>query len=68
MKISKIKTLRVSIGLTQRDLAQKSGISRTTLSQLETSDDFIYTLTLRTLTKLAKALEVSVRDIIPENI
>lgn len=68
MKISKIKTLRVSIGLTQRDLAQKSGISRATLSQLETSDDFIYTLTLRTLTKLAKALEVSVRDIIPENI
>ena len=68
MKISKIKTLRVSIGLTQRDLAQKSGISRATLSQLETSDDFIYTLTLRTLTKPAKALEVSVRDIIPENI
>lgn len=68
MKISKIKTLRVSIGLTQRDLAQKSGISRATLSQLETTDNFIYTLTLRTLTKLAKALEVSVRDIIPEDI
>ena len=68
MKISKIKTLRVSMGLTQGDLAKKSSISRTTLSQLETSDDFIYTLTLRTLTKLAKALEVSVRDIIPEDI
>lgn len=56
------------MGLTQGELSKKSGISRTTISQIETSDDFIYTLTLRTLTKLAGALETSVREIIPENI
>ena len=56
-----IKTLREERGMTQEELAQKAGISRTTLSCLESGAAEV--ASTKTLSRLAEALNVSVRDI-----
>lgn len=57
-----LKELRGKSNLTQAELAEKSGVSRVTISRLETGE--LKETTLGTLTKLAKALRVSVDDLI----
>jgi transcriptional regulator with XRE-family HTH domain len=52
---AKLKALRERRGLTQEQLAEKSGVSRTYLARLETGRQ---DPTLSTLEKLAKALGV----------
>ena len=54
----RIREFRESMGLTQEQLAQKSGISRATIVALER--DGIKTTTTKTLLKLAQALGVTV--------
>jgi transcriptional regulator with XRE-family HTH domain len=54
---AKLKALREGRGLTQEQLAKKSGVSRTYLARLETGRQ---DPTLSTLEKLAKALGVKV--------
>lgn len=54
---AKLKALRERRGLTQEQLAEKSGVSRTYLARLETGRQ---DPTLSTLEKLAKALGVKV--------
>lgn len=58
---NKIRELRDRKGMSQEELADKAGISRTTLSYLE-SGKTIVTKT-DTLQKIAKALEMSVSDV-----
>lgn len=58
-----LKALRESKGLTQDELATKSGISRATIWALETGQEKI--TTTKTLCKLAQALDVQVSDIFP---
>ena len=53
----KIKEVRESLNMTQEELAEKSGVSRTTISALENGDP---TTTSKTLVNLAKAMGVSV--------
>lgn len=53
----KIKEVRESLNMTQEELAEKSGVSRGTISALENGDPIT---TSKTLVKLAKALGVSV--------
>ena len=60
-----IKEKRIEKGWSQEKLADKSGVSRTTLSKLETSEengDEVITTT-DTLINIANALECSVSDI-----
>lgn len=57
----RIRELRESAGITQTELAQKSGISRTTLNRMESGQ--IKVTTTRTLSKLASALGVCVEDL-----
>lgn len=57
----KIKEVRESIPMTQEELAEKSGISRGTISALENGTE--RTTTSKTLVKLAQALGVSVDQI-----
>ena len=52
---AKLKALRARQGLTQEQLAEKSGVSRTYLARLETGRQ---DPTLSTLEKLAQALGV----------
>ena len=54
----KIKELREKAGLTQEQLAEKSGVSRTTIAILETKND--HTTTTKTLLKIANALGTTV--------
>jgi transcriptional regulator with XRE-family HTH domain len=54
---AKLKALRERRGLTQEQLSEKSGVSRTYLARLETGRQ---DPTLSTLEKLAKALGVKV--------
>ena len=54
----RIKQLRVMKGLTQEELAEKSGVSRGTISALENGID--RTTTSKTLVKLAQALDTTV--------
>jgi transcriptional regulator with XRE-family HTH domain len=53
----RIKSLRERRGMTQAQLAEKAGVSRTYLARLETARQ---DPTLSTLEKLAKALGVKV--------
>jgi|AGTN01.1.fsa_nt_gi Predicted transcriptional regulators len=57
----KIKEVRESMKMTQEELAEKSGVSRTTISQLESGT--IRTTTTKTLVKLARALNKSIDQI-----
>lgn len=57
----KIKELREKKGLTQEQLAIKSGVNRTTIVQLEKGEEV--NVTAGTLKKLAICLEVNIKDI-----
>lgn len=54
----KIKELREAMKMTQEELAEKSGVSRGTISALENGID--RTTTSKTLVKLARALDTTV--------
>ena len=54
----KIKELREAMKMTQEELAEKSGVSRGTISALENGID--RTTTSKTLVKLAQALATTV--------
>ena len=56
----RLREIRESKGITQEELANKSGITRTTIWKLETGDDEVSTT--KTLLSLAKALECSISD------
>lgn len=56
----RIKTLREAAHLTQEKLAEKSGISLDYLGKIEVN---INKPGLKTLIKLAEALEISVKDL-----
>lgn len=57
----KIKEIRESKNMTQEELAQKSGISRSIISELETGKRTI--TTTNTLIKIAEVLGYSIKDI-----
>lgn len=56
----KIKEVRESLCMTQEELAEKSGVSRGTISALENGNPIT---TSKTLVKLAKAMNVSIDQI-----
>lgn len=57
----KIREMRLAAGMTQTELAQKSGISRQTINGLENGT--VTVTTTETLIKIASALEKRVSDI-----
>ena len=57
----KIKEKRSEKKMTQEQLAQKSGVCRTTIAALESGAD--RTTTTKTLLKIAKALDTTVDDL-----
>lgn len=57
----RIKEIRESKGITQTELSEKSGITRTTIWKLETGAEEV--TTSRTLAKIADALNVSIADL-----
>lgn len=59
---NKLKDKRKSKGLTQEELAKKSGVSRGTILALESGKSGVVTKT-STLVKLASALDSTVADI-----
>ena len=58
---NKIKELRKEQGLTQKELAEKSGVARTIINQLETGKKEL--ITVNTMIKLSDALDKSVSEI-----
>jgi len=57
-----IKKLRNKLGLTQDDLARKSGVKYTTLSKIESG--VVTKPTVHIIAKIAKALNASIEDLI----
>lgn len=57
----KIKELREKMKMTQEELAEKSGVSRVTISGLENGTD--RTTTTKTLQNIARALEVTIDQV-----
>lgn len=53
-----LKTIREERNFSQEELAEKSGVSRTTISLIENGNST--TIKLSTLQKLAKALDVGI--------
>lgn len=58
--MNKLKQLREEAGLSQEELSLKSGVSRVTISMLETGSQT--NTTANTLIKLANALDKKVAD------
>lgn len=58
---NKVKYYREKNGLTQQELATKSGVSRNTVSSLENQDNF--NVTYEVMTKISKALGYTVPTI-----
>lgn len=56
-----LAAIRSAKGLTQTELAQKSGVSRTLINQLETGVKKV--ITSSTMIRLSQALETPVADI-----
>lgn len=56
----KIRQIREKRGMSQEELSRESGVSRATISGLETNPDAV--TTTETLQKLAAALRVKVSD------
>lgn len=56
----RLRELRKAKGMTQEELSDKSGVTRTTIWKLETGEEEVSTT--KTLLSLAKALECSVGD------
>ena len=61
----KIKEVRENLGMSQVQLASISGISRTTIWELENGEKKV--TTTRTLERLASAMNVSVDDIFTDD-
>ena len=61
---SRIKSIRLERGLTLPQLSEKAGVSIGLLSQLENADDASANPNLQTLRKIAKALDVTVADLL----
>lgn len=59
--MSKLKQMRETRGLSQEELSEKSGISRTIISKLENDNDV--STTTKTLLALATALNCQITDI-----
>lgn len=57
----RVKEFREAAGLTQVELAKKSGISRATICSLESGEETV--VNTATLSKIAKALGKKVSDI-----
>ena len=60
----KLKELRKERGLTQIQLAQMSGVNSRQIQRIENSESDIENVTLRNALALAKALGVSVEDLL----
>lgn len=58
-----LKIARVKKGLSQKELANKVGISPATVSKAETGK---FDLRLSTLLKLSKILDVTVEELLPD--
>ena len=58
----KIASFRKLKGLTQEQLAEKTGDGRSTISNIENSDKF-YSMSLGTLFRIADALDVPMRKL-----
>lgn len=61
---SRIRTLRLELGLTLPDLSKKADVSIGLLSQLENADEETANPNLQTLRKIAKALGVTIADLL----
>lgn len=58
---NKIKETRESIGITQQELAEKAGVSRTIVSQLENGSKDVITST--TMLKISKVLDKPIESL-----
>lgn len=58
---NRLKEMRELVGVSQEELAKKSGVSRTTISEIETNKKMV--VTNITLERLANALNLKITDI-----
>ncbi|MEL7609469.1 MAG: helix-turn-helix domain-containing protein [Bacillota bacterium] len=58
---NKLKEIRSEMGLTQKKLAEKSGVSRTVIAGIESGSTFV--TTTKTLCRLADSLGKAVSEI-----
>mgnify|MGYP000504436349 FL=1 len=58
---NRLRALREQIGVTQEELSKKSGVSRPTISAIESNQEYVTTNI--TLEKIARAIDFKVSDI-----
>jgi len=58
---NRLRALREQIGVTQEELSRKSGVSRPTISAIESNQEYVTTNI--TLEKIARAIDFKVSDI-----
>lgn len=65
-KVSKLKELRVAKGLSQKQLAEQTGISLSLIQKFDRKAKNINKLAVASAIKLSDALECDVRDFVEE--
>ena len=68
MKLTNLELIRKQRGLSRRELADLSCVSQATITALEYGTNDAFNVKLSTLIALAKALEVKVIDLIPNEL
>ena len=59
-----VKSRRLDLGLTQQELEDRSGVTQSMISKLEKGT--AHNISIEALRKLAKALDCSLVDLLPE--
>lgn len=67
-KLEKLEKIRKELKISRRELGDISGVSPKTIEALECGFTDIYNTKLLTLVELAKALNVKVIDLVPNDI
>lgn len=68
MKLENLKIIRKQKGLSKRELSEISGVAQDTINNLELGRTNAYEVKISTMVKLAKALKVKVRHLVPVDI
>ena len=59
-----LKNRRTELGLTQKEVAEKSGLTLSYYQKLEYGSRSVYKLNIESAVKLAEALRISITDLI----
>ncbi len=62
MRMTKLKLMRLKACMTQKELAEKAGVSWSTIARIEQTPSTIYNMKFQNVAGIAKAMGVTTED------